>query len=57
MLINCGFDTFFAVQVYLGVIQLKAQSIEDNEIKFNIFIYNVEDKIKINYLDVTSTLQ
>ena len=38
-------------------IQLEAQSIEDNEIKFNIFIYNVEDKIKINYLDGTSTLQ
>ena len=40
-------------------IQIEAESIEDNGkgIKFNVFIYNVEDKININYLDGTSSLQ
>ena len=34
-------------------VQMEAQSVEDNGrgIKFNIFIYNVEDGVNINYLD------
>lgn len=30
-------------------IQLEAQSIEDNQISFNVFIYNVQDGYTINY--------
>ena len=40
-------------------VEMEAKSVEDNGkgIKFNVFIYNVEDKVNINYLDGTSTLQ
>ena len=39
-------------------VQMEALSIEDNGrgIKFNIFIYNVEDGVTINYLDGTNKL-
>ncbi|EYT94369.1 DNA-entry nuclease [Enterococcus mundtii CRL35] len=30
-------------------VQLEAQSIEDNQISFNVFIYNVQDGYTINY--------
>lgn len=35
-------------------ISLKAQSVEDSKIKFNIYIFNVQDGYEINYLDGTS---
>jgi len=40
-------------------VQIEALSVEDNGsgIKFNVFIYNVEDKVKINYLDGTNSLK
>ena len=40
-------------------VEMEALSVEDkgNGIKFNVFVYNVEDGVKINYLDGTSTLQ
>ena len=39
-------------------VQMEALSVEDNGkgIKFNIFVYNVQDGIKINYSDGTSSL-
>ena len=39
-------------------VQIEALSVEDNGrgIKFNVFIYNVEDNVEINYLDGTSKL-
>ena len=39
-------------------VRMEAESIEDHgeSIKFNVFIYNVEDKIEINYLDGTNKL-
>ena len=39
-------------------VEMEALSIEDNGrgIKFNVFIYNVEDGVEINYLDGTSKL-
>jgi DNA-entry nuclease len=30
-------------------VQMEAQSIEDDQISFNLFIYNVQDGIKIDY--------
>ena len=30
-------------------VQMEAQSIEDDEIHFNVFIYNVQPDIEINY--------
>lgn len=37
-------------------VQIEAQSIEDSEISFNVFVYNVQDGITINYKDGTSSL-
>ena len=39
-------------------VEMEAMSVEDNGrgIKFNVFIYNVEDGVEINYLDGTSKL-
>ena len=39
-------------------VQMEAESVEDKGrgIKFNIFIYNVEDGVEINYLDGTNKL-
>lgn len=39
-------------------VQMEAESVEDKGrgIKFNIFIYNVEDGVSINYLDGTNKL-
>ena len=40
-------------------VQMEAESVEDKGrgIKFNIFIYNVEDGVEINYLDGTNKLK
>ena len=40
-------------------VQLEAESVEDRGkgIKFNVFLYNVEDGVEINYLDGTSKLK
>lgn len=40
-------------------VEMEAQSVEDNGrgIKFHVFLYNVEDKIEINYLDGSSKLK
>ncbi len=35
-------------------VRLEAKSVEDNNIEFNIFIFNVQPGYKINYLDGTS---
>lgn len=35
-------------------VQLEAESIEDQQISFNIFIYNVQDNFQINYITGTS---
>ena len=39
-------------------VQIEAQSIEDNGkgIKFNVFVYNVQDKIKIDYSNGNSSI-
>ena len=39
-------------------VEMEAMSVEDNGrgIKFNVFIYNVEDGVEINYLDGSSKL-
>ncbi|MBR3661115.1 MAG: DNA/RNA non-specific endonuclease [Bacilli bacterium] len=39
-------------------VEIEAMSVEDKgrDIKFNVFIYNVEDGVEINYLDGTSKL-
>lgn len=37
-------------------VQIEAQSVEDSEISFNVFVYNVQDGITINYKDGTSSL-
>jgi DNA-entry nuclease len=35
-------------------VQLEAASIEDQQISFNVFIYNVQDNFQINYATGTS---
>lgn len=38
-------------------VQMEAQSIGDNAISFNVFIFNVQDGVKLNYGDGTSVVQ
>lgn len=38
-------------------VQIEAKSVEDNKIKFNVFIYNVQDGIEIDYRDGSSKLK
>lgn len=38
-------------------VQIEAKSVEDNEISFNVFVYNVQDGITIDYKDGTSSLK
>ena len=40
-------------------VQIEAESVEDRGkgLKFNVFLYNVEDGVEINYLDGTSKLK
>lgn len=37
-------------------VQIEAQSVEDNEISFNVFVYNVQEGITIDYKDGSSSL-
>lgn len=41
---------FFQDEVVCRGIQIKAQSIEDDQIHFNIFIFNISDGVTIDYL-------
>ncbi|MGL3993064.1 DNA/RNA non-specific endonuclease, partial [Pediococcus acidilactici] len=34
-----------------------AQSIGDNDIHFNVFIFNVQDGVKLNYADGISSVE
>ncbi|WP_241685205.1 hypothetical protein [Pediococcus pentosaceus] len=38
-------------------IQMEAQSIGDNFTKFNVFIFNVQDSVKLTYLDGTNHVE
>ena len=38
-------------------VQMEARSVEDNGIKFNVFVYNVQDGIEIDYSDGKSKLK
>jgi len=38
-------------------VQIEAQSIENNEIKFNVFVYNIQENIEINYANGDSKLR
>ncbi|WP_260445245.1 DNA/RNA non-specific endonuclease [Listeria booriae] len=38
-------------------VQLQAQSIEDNQVAFNVFVFNVEPGVKINYLTGESVIK
>ena len=38
-------------------VQMEAMSVEDKEIKFNVFVYNVQDGIEIDYGDGKSKLK
>jgi DNA-entry nuclease len=38
-------------------VQMEAQSIGDNTVQFNVFIFNVEDGVKLNYQDGTSVVE
>lgn len=38
-------------------VQIRAQSVADNTIHFNIYIFNIESGIKLNYQDGTSVVQ
>lgn len=38
-------------------VQMEAQSIDDNDIHFNVFIFNVQDGVKLNYADGTSSVE
>ncbi|MDD9324331.1 DNA/RNA non-specific endonuclease, partial [Pediococcus acidilactici] len=38
-------------------VQMEAQSIGDNDIHFNVFIFNVQDGVKLNYADGTSSVE
>lgn len=38
-------------------VQIEAQSVEDNEISFNVFVYNVQENIEINYANGDSKLR
>lgn len=38
-------------------VQMEAKSIEDNEISFNVFVYNVQDGIEINYKNGNSKIE
>lgn len=38
-------------------VQIEAQSIENNEIKFNVFVYNIQENIEINYANGDSNLR
>jgi DNA-entry nuclease len=38
-------------------VHMQAKSVEDNQLEFNVYIFNVEPGVVINYVDGTSTLQ
>ena len=38
-------------------VQMEARSVEDDDIKFNVFVYNVQDGIDIDYSDGSSKLK
>ncbi|MBC1334736.1 hypothetical protein HB820_05455 [Listeria booriae] len=38
-------------------VQMQAQSVEDNQIAFNVFIFNVEEGVEIDYLTGRSSLK
>lgn len=38
-------------------LQIRAQSVETNQVNFNVFLYNVEPNVTINYQDGTSVIQ
>ncbi|MBC1481578.1 MULTISPECIES: DNA/RNA non-specific endonuclease [Listeria] len=38
-------------------VEMQAQSIEDNELQFHVYIFNIEEGMVINYQDGTSTVE
>ncbi|EBH4247524.1 DNA-entry nuclease [Listeria monocytogenes] len=38
-------------------VEMQAQSIEDDELQFNVYIFNVEEDMEINYQDGTSKVE
>ncbi|EIZ2090235.1 DNA/RNA non-specific endonuclease, partial [Listeria innocua] len=38
-------------------VEMQAQSIEDDELQFHVYIFNVEENIEINYQDGTSKVE
>ncbi|MGG5373392.1 DNA/RNA non-specific endonuclease [Enterococcus sp. AZ196] len=49
--------TFYGEELVCRGVQMEAQSIEDDQLSFNIFIYNIEDGVSIDYATGQSTLQ
>ena len=48
---------FEGVNLLATGVEIEAKSIEDNNLEFNVFIFNVEDGVNINYLTGESSIQ
>ena len=48
---------FEGVNLLATGVEIEAKSIEDNSLEFNVFIFNVEDGVNINYLTGESSIQ
>ncbi len=48
---------FEGVNLLVTGVEIEAKSIEDDSLEFNVFIFNVEDGVNINYLTGESSIQ
>ena len=48
---------FEGVNLLATGVEIEAKSIEDDSLEFNVFIFNVEDGVNINYLTGESSIQ
>ena len=48
---------FYGEELVCRGVQMEAQSIEDDQLSFNVFIYNIENGVTIDYTTGQSTLQ
>ena len=56
-LVSCVTPVFKDNNLVASGVIMEAQSIEDNKISFNVFVYNVQDGIDIDYLTGESKLK
>ena len=48
---------FEGVNLLASGVEIEAKSIEDEKLEFNVYIFNVEDGVNINYLTGESSIQ